>query len=573
MSESSQSRPAGGRDLLAALVVCLLLAGLWIVPMRASVAWGWDETMHAELPALRMLFGVQEGDWASAWGALQDCNRYPFAYPVLLAAVQAVVGPSEHACRVVGTLLWCATLFGLFLLARELRPGLERRVGRAAASFAPWLALGAGASSPLALGYAGTLFLEVPFACVAVYALRAWLRAELCETGSTRGHLIAGAWLCLAFFTKFNYALLLWAGLGADWISRALVARRFRSRSFWNASGALALVPGLALAWWFFWPWPSGRDVAAVHRAGFLDFLSGNTGHSTPGSYRLLFTGAFLVPTLRVGLALLVGLLASLRDLGQPGVRVLWWTFLAFALPIYSHSFFLDRFMIPMGVALWVLAAVGWARLLPRAVPQRAWVLGAAVLALACFPGADAPRLAAGVGLLQSDPAVRAYQVELFAGWRDLSGGRLLRSAGLKPSERDAFLDMLATEVGPEERVGWVGITPEVSPAGLHFGLWQRGGSKRRFLEQAHVPFYVSFTAQDPLWDEARLAAFASRFDVILATDPVEITGRGGREFLRGYRQRLETQHGFEARALGRLSIARPLAEDLSVEVYALRKR
>src|SRR5262249_9841199 len=191
--KSEGAEPAPGLvPVAAAAAVALLLALYWTHGVPKSPSLGWDESMHADLPALRILLALKRGEVRAAFDALLGCAQYPFAYPCFLAAVQAVFGVGEAVCRATGTVLWCPPLFGLFLLVRESSSG-DR--------LSPWLAMAFGALSPMALAFAGTLFLEIPFACVSVFALRAWLRRA--SRPSTRSEIAAGAWITACVFTKF----------------------------------------------------------------------------------------------------------------------------------------------------------------------------------------------------------------------------------------------------------------------------------------------------------------------------------------------------------------------------------
>ena len=76
--------------------------------------------MHAELPAARILLSAAAGRLRRAHTALLDCQRYPFVWPLVLAAVQAVT-PASASTPAASPARWpgAATLFGLFLLGRE----------------------------------------------------------------------------------------------------------------------------------------------------------------------------------------------------------------------------------------------------------------------------------------------------------------------------------------------------------------------------------------------------------------------------------------------------------------------
>jgi hypothetical protein len=253
---------------LLAAVSCAVLAGYWGWSMRPTTSWGWDETMHAALPATRMSFAIEEGLPRRAASALLACERYPFAFPVVLACQQLVFGASERGARLLVTALWGLTLFGVFLLAR--------RAGAACGERDPptetvaWLALLFGALCPLAVGFAGTVFLEVPFACAMVFALLAWLRRSDATSGGTsraterRRDLAAGAALALCFFTKFNYGLLLGFALSLDLLVELMLELRAgRGREFVRRTAALAAIPLAGFAWWFLIPIPFGAAVAA----------------------------------------------------------------------------------------------------------------------------------------------------------------------------------------------------------------------------------------------------------------------------------------------------------------------
>ena len=59
----------GRRDrlvLLGAALACALWGAIWGLGVQSEQAWGWDESMHAELPAVHMLLAVQDGDWTGA---------------------------------------------------------------------------------------------------------------------------------------------------------------------------------------------------------------------------------------------------------------------------------------------------------------------------------------------------------------------------------------------------------------------------------------------------------------------------------------------------------------------------
>jgi len=569
---SQAGADAGRSEVRRAALAALLLGLFWSVPMAPERAWGWDESMHAELPAVRMLLAAQDGELGAALGVLHDCGQYPFLWPLALACVQSISGVSELACRVAGTWAWCFALFGLFLLGRELVAAQRGPDGaaRRGDDLAPWLAMGLGALCPLALAYSGTLFLEVPFAAVSVWSLRAWLRRD----GRPSRELSAGAWLAAAFFTKFNYALLLAFGCSLDWaVEGALAARRGGLIRHLLRGAWLAAIPGLALLWWLVLPLPAGSEVAARHREALLDFLGGNLDLApTPWGVRALHWAAFFALTARLLALQLAGAAAALREVARPGARLLWLVLLGAGLPVWLHPFHLDRFLIPSGPALWALAALGLARALPAAPGRRGAALAAFGLLALAFPGLDARLVSARLCPAPASADIRASQLQTFRGWRELGPRRPLPTGpSLARAERDRLLDLVAAAVGPGERLGWLGLSSELSPAAVHLGLFARAGSRQRFRRDAHRPMDVALEGADPGWDDARLQEFASGFDAILVTSPPDLRERAARAFIRGYQERLVGTLGWQAASVGTIELSRPGRDPLPVRVYLCR--
>ncbi|MEO0652234.1 MAG: hypothetical protein AAFZ65_16285, partial [Planctomycetota bacterium] len=441
MSERDAQHPSGISTALAGLIALVIgIAGAFGVSMERSL--GWDEAMHAGLPAGRMAVAIEAGATREAVDVALDCQQYPPAYPVLLAAT---AGADERAMRATGRVVWAVGLFGLFGLARaavRANGGHGRRAGL--------LALALGASSPLAWAYSGTLFLEAPFWSATTLAIWAWIARGAAGSEGQRlaREALAGALITLAFFTKFNYGLLLGAGLGLDLIFSGVHAiREGAARRFALRTAALAAPFLLACAWWFWLPWPAGADVAASHRSAMLDFLGGNTQlAATPYDRRLWDAATFFAPGPRTLVLWAVGALAACRWATRPGTRVLICVLLAGYGPILAHNFHLDRFLLGPAAALWGLAGLGLSKLLPRdnrvAVPIAIALLAQAVL----LPSFDARLLAVGLGLRTDANA--AYVDQLHTQRLSLAPSRSLPTAGLRRLEHDGLLDLLATHVG-----------------------------------------------------------------------------------------------------------------------------
>jgi hypothetical protein len=536
---------------------------------------GWDETMHAEYPAVRMLLSVRDGQWENAWRALHDCRNYPFVWPVSLAVVQSVTGVSEMALppgrpNPVG--------------GRRVRPvpagAGARREPRACAKCVrtqtidgpPWLALVFAATSPLALSYSGTLFLEIPFVVVSIFALRAWMLRG-------RGRIVArelaaGAWLTLGIFTKFNYGLLLGFGLAIAWcVELALAARAGRGRAFAQRGAWLALVPALGLAWWFVLPLPLGLEMASAHRAALVDFLGGNLapGMRTAWFLRPLHATCFLVWAPRVFLFLVVAAFLTLAWARSWPVWMLWIAWIASTVPVLLHPFHLDRFLLPGAVFLWLLASLGVARALPTAARGKLVAVPLLALGLTLRPDVDSGWMLNMPGL--DNPGQRAFQEAMLAELRDLRPGRRLETNGFTRSESERLLDLLQPEVRADDRVAWVGMTQNFSPAALHVGLVERGaGASEEILRGELSSSYIVLGTVDPSWSRERLLDWAARYTLILTSDPVDLAGDPGRQYLARYRDELIASGRFEQRELGEVVIERLRGTQRS-RLIALRPR
>ena len=566
---------------VAALVVCAVLAAAWVLPVSLERSWGYDESMHAQLPALRMLHAARAGDLGGAFDVLLGCSRYPFAYPALLACVQGVFGSSELVGRALGRVLWVVGCYAIFalaqdvvrLLARGATGGPAAPAGRAAA-LGPWLALAFAACSPMTLMYAGTLFLEVPFAVASLFALRALLRRDPQHPGWRRRELALGGWLTLCLFTKFNYGLLLFAGVGAELLWQGLAAARrgravpFLRRSAWTAAPVVA-----GLLWWFVLPLPGGGEVAAVHRAEFAAFLAENTdaSRSIGWAWRFSDWSVYLVYSPLVLVALVAGLFANLGRGLRAGLRPLLFVALALLVPPAFHTFHVDRFLIPGATVLWVLAGLGLARVLPGAWGPRA-ALGVPFLVLTVWTAAPLSEWSMKqVGLMPEDEASVAYARRVLAEHRSLNGARPLVTVGLWREDADALADVLAASLEDHERIGWLGISSGYSRAALHAGLLARGAPPERFLRDAGLEMFVETAQADPGFGAAELEAWADGFDVVVHTAPVDLLDHRSRRFMQRYVDLLQAG-GWTCESLGTVAVADALGDARAVELFACRR-
>lgn len=575
MTSSGTERPAeagasGRSGTLAALLVCCLLALWWAPGVSMESTTGWDESINGAFPSARLALSIRAGSFDEPAGAIHDCTHYPFVYPALLGALQTVVGVSEHACRVFGRVLWCAGLFGLFLLARQvvaLGGG-----GRRGDHLVPWIALALGALSPLALAYSGALLLELPFAVCSIFTLRAWLRRGADEP--LRRELAAGAWLMLIFFTKFNFGLLLGFALFLDLLVEAVVELRAgRGRRFRRRTLSLAAIPIVSLLWWFVLPLPFGAEVARAHWEGFTSFLGSSRDEAlnVPWSIRVIHWTCFLVHTPRTLLLILLAMLATLPRITRRPIRTLWIVFLAAGLPVWTHNYHIDRYLLPGAVLMWCLAACGLAPLLPVRPRWRAVAIGALAAATLLFPASDGWFMLETVGIAREK--VADYQRRVLAEQRSLAPGRNVPSNGLYREELEACLDLLEPEVTPGTRVAWMGASNIFSPAAMHVGLVERGaGSPEAILDGTGRYGFLDTGFVDPGWTAERILEWADGFDLILATDPVDLLVPHLRSYFTRYHQVLIDDERWQRRLLGTFEKRHPNGKTVPVSLYGFRR-
>ncbi len=573
------------RPLVGVLLALLCFGAAWVYVSGVSMerSLGWDESMHAGLPAARMALAAADGEPLAALEVAVHCQQYPFLFPAYLAGAQGLFGVGEWTMRLASRALWPLALLALWLIGRELAQKSAGREFRGAA-LVPWYALALGAASPLLLAFSGTLFLEVPSLVAGLFTLWIWLvRARADGPGAqVRLDLLAGLLWTAAFFTKFNYALLLLAPLALDFaIEAAALVRSGRARAALARAARLLAIPVLALAWWFLLPWPGDWALGADHRAAFLSFLGGNLEFDrTPWSRRLWELGTFLTFGPAALLVLAVGVAAALPCAALRPVRPVALVALVAGIAVLGHNFFLERFLLAIALGVWPMAAYGLARLSPAAFSAPVWRMAAATLGLVLVPAALAP-LTAGIYAdtigARTETNREVLQIH-HASRFDLRPGRALPTAGLAREEHDALLELVARTAGPSERVAWLGMSSELSPAALHFGLLARGGDRERFRRDAGAArgdgepaMDVTFQGVDPGWSGDHVRLWARQFDLVFCSEPIDLRRRGSRRFLERYRSDLFATGEFEYERIGAVDLKPPFGEPYSVELFACR--
>ena len=147
---------------------------------------------------------------------------------------------------------------------------------------------------------------------------------------------------------------------------------------------------------------------------------------------------------------------------------------------------------------------------------------------------------------------------------------RLVRLGGIQ---------LLAHQLGRPATFAWLGVSSELSPAALHIGVHERSGSPERLRRDAaavrpdgNPTMVMTFEGIDPGWNDDQLFAWAGSFDVVFTSTPNDVKQRRGRDFVRGYQERLINSSLVVPAELGTVPVPQTLGPDLGVRLFSLRK-
>ena len=118
-------RRATGLLLAAILAVAFLvrLAAVFAIEVNPRFGWQFDMTWY-DVVARRLVKG-----WGYVSPTYTPTAAWPPGYPLFLATIYGVFGPSLLAAKVANALLGAATALVTYLIAREIRrPPIERPV-------------------------------------------------------------------------------------------------------------------------------------------------------------------------------------------------------------------------------------------------------------------------------------------------------------------------------------------------------------------------------------------------------------------------------------------------------------
>ena len=170
-----------------------------------------------------------------------------------------------------------------------------------------------------------------------------------------------------------------------------------------------------------------------------------------------------------------------------------------------------------------------------------------------------------------AEQAVERALAQRVGAWSE----RVVPTAGLLRGEHDELLDLVAAEVRPGERYGWLGLSSELAPAVLILGVHARGGSPTRVFEEARRDFDVTPTPSTTApvgWSSERLAQHVRGLDLVFMTDPPDVKGRADRAWVRELLQRpLIDELDWSAQRIGSVPVTKPSGEVLDLHLFACR--
>jgi len=419
--------PPSRWPLLVAIALALTAAGVQYARFLPDAASLWSDPVHDRnahyLFGLSLALDVRQLDVAGLARDLNGARVWPPGHGLVLGTVLTATGYEPHFAVLPSLLAWAGMLVGVFVLAWRLAPSAGVVAGFAAMLLTM--------TSPSHRAFATDVMLESLGACLSVWAVERYVALrQTPSVGAVRSFALV---LLALFLTKYNYWGLVVLGLAAAdlatrpaaWLAtgRQILAALPRGRQGWASLApevrVLAVWFVLPVAVWFCLP---GRLSA------FLWFSF--TPHGEFPDFSLASRAGKFVTWFRTdyhaGVHFLVGVLAlagvavvALRWL-RPGALAVVVVLAVSAALTLNHPNSKARFLMSWMPALWVLAGVGLALVLPR---RAAWQAAAvAVVAAVCLPVAATPgRVAEGgprPGAPSLLPLADAYLAHVPAGER-----------------------------------------------------------------------------------------------------------------------------------------------------------
>jgi 4-amino-4-deoxy-L-arabinose transferase-like glycosyltransferase len=369
--------PRAALYLIAVLLLLGLFCALNAVRIPKETFPRYDEATHIHL-GLQVRDDLRHGDLQSMVQLIFHKRVLKgILYRYYFGIAQCLGPPGTDTARFAGLAAYLGALLCLFFLARSIAPLQQRNL-------AGYLAVMFGVGAPLANFWSRTamveplnlLFITLAFLCLVRHRRR----------GTLGSAVLAGAALLLAFYTKFNQALILFGAVGLDALIEGLLRRGRPLRERLQPMLPLAIA-FFVIALWF---------LEEERREAFAYYIWTIPGGENP----LDFTGWIYARTLGTKMApwiagtvlFYLALLAGLWQGRKSGARLLLIHLAAGLVLAQMNALKLERILVPLSNDFFALAGAGGAALLaPLLRRLRPWAAPALmVLLTACYFAAPA---------------------------------------------------------------------------------------------------------------------------------------------------------------------------------------
>jgi hypothetical protein len=472
----------------AAIVAYAVVAAGFLLQFRAIQQLGipsWDEAGHG-LRGVTMWHWLRLGRLADFFDVFVAPDLYPPLGRFGMGLGTTFFGTGFDTVRVATAFASAAaTCMTLHIAGRLVRPALRGFAMLAAAVFActAWLPASTGRVA---------LLESWSFLWTAAFALAL---GSAGRSGRTVPAFLAGLACAASWLTKYNYGLVALLGLGAWLGAGALLRRRsFLTLRQWSAFGLGCAPP---LVWWFVYPWPSGGDGAAAHRASVANFFASSDAFEVlpASSLVALLPFAACGSLVAFGLASF-GTLRGLLRLRDPLECICCILFFGGVAAFIQFPYRLDRFLVPTLFPLWAFggataaeAGCAMARRIVRAdrrVAARAsvavailFVIFAAHVATRGLGAWRAMRLAG-----QADRNPTVVLARRLQRWNDPYESSAPPAS--RPTFQEKLLEFAAETIDANRKFCWIGGNfTELNVACVRWKLYQTSGRGLALLEAA----------------------------------------------------------------------------------------
>ncbi len=397
--------------MLTAIGLALTTAIVQYVLFLPQADTLWRDPIHDRNAhyyfGLSLALDVRQGDVGGLVRDLNHARVWPPAHGMLLAGLLTTIGLEPHFAVLPSLLAWAGLLVAVFVLAWRLCPS-----GGIVAGFAAMLFT---LSSPSHRAFATDVMLESLGTCLSLWALERYV--ALRQTPTIAGVRSFALVLLALFLTKYNYWALVVAGIVAtEWITRPgqwlTAGRQFLAALPRGRQGWAELAPELRvlLAWFVI---PSVVWLCLPGRlSAFLWYMFAAHGEALDHSLAsrmekfLNWYGSQYHPTMVLLIGILILALVAMlrwRRLSVGALAVVLFLAISAAATV-NHPNSKARFLMSWMPALWVLAGIG----LAMVVPQRGtWqALAVALIAVFCLPAGWTPGRTAEAGVQPGAPSL-----------------------------------------------------------------------------------------------------------------------------------------------------------------------